>query len=222
VTALKCLVRWPGRRSHTRARRREGFHSGAEGRVRLVAEIPVLWYELARDEGRPLWVGDDGHPDPGGVERRDDHLSPELGGLRGRGVGVIGSEGHAPMRRRFGLVVGDWFPAFRSRFGSSAQIRLNPLGGGIDWRATGAHTPRSDQPTRARRTPGRTLAARRQRRGRRATRLWHSRACVASGGTRAQIRSSAASKRRQTRRAHAQPDENGAIAEAPRSRSGMR
>src|SRR5687767_12939117 len=57
--------------------------SSATSGVRLVAEILVLWHELARDECRALWVADNGHPDPGGVERRDDHLSAELGGLRG-------------------------------------------------------------------------------------------------------------------------------------------
>ena len=57
---------------------------GAGRRVRLAAEVPVLRHELARDERRALGVGDHGHPDPGGVERRDDHLAAQLGRLRRR------------------------------------------------------------------------------------------------------------------------------------------
>src|SRR5207247_1310313 len=76
--------------------------------ARLAAEILVLWHEPARDERRALWVPDDSHPDPGGVERRDDHLPAEIGGLRSRSVGVVDREGHAPMCMRIGLVAGDW------------------------------------------------------------------------------------------------------------------
>src|SRR5689334_9425699 len=55
---------------------------------RLGAEVLVLGHELACDERRPLRVGDDGHSDPGRIERRDHHLSAELPRFRGGGVGI--------------------------------------------------------------------------------------------------------------------------------------
>src|SRR5829696_8889306 len=76
-------------------------------RVRLACEILILGHELAGNERRALRVADDGHPDPGGVEGRDDHRATELRGLRRRGVGVVDREGLAPMRRRVRLVVRD-------------------------------------------------------------------------------------------------------------------
>ncbi len=78
---------------------------GPDGHVRLAAEVHVLRDEPARDERRALRVGDDRHPDPGGVDGRDDHRPAELGGFCGGGIGVVDREDHAPLRRRIGLVV---------------------------------------------------------------------------------------------------------------------
>src|SRR5512132_1274094 len=80
---------------------------GPDGGARPAAEVLVLEYELARDEGRTLRVGEDGYPNPRGIEWRDDHLAAELGGRLGGGVGVGDRERHAPMRRDIGLVVRD-------------------------------------------------------------------------------------------------------------------
>ena len=77
------------------------------GPIGLAAEILVLRREPARGEGRALRVDQDRHPDPGRVERRDEHRSAELGGRRGRGVRVVDGERHASMRRRVALVVPD-------------------------------------------------------------------------------------------------------------------
>jgi hypothetical protein len=93
----RALPRWPSSRRSS---------------SRLSAQV-VARNERARAERRALRVGDDRLPDgvrrgrPGRVERRDDDLSAELGGLRGRGVGVAAGKGDAPMRRRVGLVIRD-------------------------------------------------------------------------------------------------------------------
>jgi hypothetical protein len=52
-------------------------------------------------------VGEDRHPDPGAIERRDDHLAAELGGSLSGSVGIIDRERHAPVRGDVGLVVRD-------------------------------------------------------------------------------------------------------------------
>src|SRR6266511_3852929 len=101
--------------------------AGPDGRVRPAAEVLVLWHELARDERGALRVADDRHPDPGGVKRRDDHLSAELGGLRGGGVGVVDRKGHAPMRRRVGLVVRDRIDGANDVLEPLWRVRLRHL-----------------------------------------------------------------------------------------------
>ena len=61
-------------------------------------QVLVLGHELGRRERRALRVGDDGHPDPRGVERRDEDRAAELGRLLRDRVGVVDGERQAPVR----------------------------------------------------------------------------------------------------------------------------
>src|SRR5262245_43908757 len=110
--ASSAVRRTVGARS--RSRRRLSLRGTARAsslvrcrRLGLAAEVLVLEHELARDEGRALRVGDDGHPYPWRIERRDDDRADELGCCLGAGVRVLDGERHAPVRRDVGRVIGD-------------------------------------------------------------------------------------------------------------------
>src|SRR5918993_653591 len=53
-------------------------------------EVLVLRHELARDKRRALLVGEDRHPDPGRVKRRDHDRGTEVGGLLPPELGDVG------------------------------------------------------------------------------------------------------------------------------------
>jgi len=80
---------------------------GPDGRIGVAAGIPVFGGELAGDEGRALRIGNDGHPDPRGIERRADDVAAQLRGPFGDRVGVVDRERDAPVRWDVGLVVGN-------------------------------------------------------------------------------------------------------------------
>src|SRR2546430_17014302 len=65
---------------------RAGCRLGNASRIRLGCEVPVLRDELAGDERRALRIGNYGHPDPGGVERRGGPLPPPPAPLSGGGA----------------------------------------------------------------------------------------------------------------------------------------
>ena len=136
-------------------------------RPRLGRQVLVLGHELARGERRALRVGDHGHPHPGGVERRHDHLAAELRGLLRDRVGVVDartSRSSAAACRGWSSAIGmmrrdDVLEALRRR------RPRPPACGARGCRARGGRRSRAASTSRSRR-PGRASPSRTPRRRR--------------------------------------------------------